>query len=91
VALPDVDDFLTAQTVTTPAEAIAVIRESRVPWEFLPSAIMKDAEVWAELTGTVGMTALIRNLARITRLGTLTTHSDATNRVVARLTNQQAW
>jgi 60 kDa SS-A/Ro ribonucleoprotein len=50
VGLPDVDDFLTAQAVTTPAEAIAVIRERRVPWEFLPSAVMKDAGVWAELT-----------------------------------------
>jgi 60 kDa SS-A/Ro ribonucleoprotein len=90
MALPDVDDFLTAQAVTVPAEAIAVIRERRVPWEFLPSAVMKDAAVWAELAGTVGMTALIRNLARMTRLGTLTSHSDATSRVVARLTSQQA-
>jgi len=90
VALPDVDDFLTAQAVTTPAEAIAVIRERRVPWEFLPSPVLKDAAVWAELTGTVGMTALIRNLARMTRLGTMTPDSEATSRVAARLTNQQA-
>jgi len=89
-ALPDVDDFLTAQAVATPAEAVAVIRERRVPWEFLPSAVMKDAEVWAELIGTVGMTALVRNLSRMTRLGTLTAHSEATDRVAARLANQQA-
>ncbi|MBO0836168.1 MAG: hypothetical protein J2P28_11700, partial [Actinobacteria bacterium] len=36
-ALSDVDDFLVAQAVSTPAEAVAVIRERRVPWEFLPS------------------------------------------------------
>jgi len=90
-ALPDVDNFLTAQAVTTPAEAVSVIRARRVPWEFLPSTVMKDPVVWGELIGTIGMTALIRNLARMTRLGTLGPFTtDATGRVVARLTNQAA-
>src|SRR6266568_4555284 len=72
-ALPDVDDFLTAQAVTTPAEAVAVIRERRVPWEFLPSAVTGDPAVWDALIAT---------------LGPFTT--DATDRVVGRLTNGQA-
>lgn len=85
------DDFLVAQAVTTPAEAIAVIRERRVPWEFLPSGVLKDAEVWSELTAAIGLTALIRNLTRMTRLGTFGPFgSPVTQRVVARLTDAQA-
>ena len=91
IALSDLDDFLTAQAVTTPAEAVSVIRARRVPWEFLPSSVMKDPKVWEELIGTIGMTALIRNLARMTRLGTLGPFTtEATSRVVARLTNRDA-
>jgi 60 kDa SS-A/Ro ribonucleoprotein len=89
--LRDVDNFLTAQAVTTPAEAIAVIRERRVPWEFLPSSVLNDADVWAELTGTIGVTALIRNLAKMTRIGTLGPFmSPAVQRVVTRLANGEA-
>jgi 60 kDa SS-A/Ro ribonucleoprotein len=90
-ALPDVDDFLMAQAVTTPAEAVDVIRGRRVPWEFLPSTVLKDAVVWEELIGTIGLTALIRNLARMTRLGTLDPFmSPAVQRVVTRLTSREA-
>jgi len=89
--LRDVDDFLTAQAVNSPSEAVAVIRERRVPWEFLPSALLADATVWADLTETIGLTALIRNLARLTRLGTLgPDFSPVVQRVVGRLTSQEA-
>ena len=90
-ALADVDDFLTAQAVTSPGDAIAVIRDRRVPWEFLPSHVLADAGVWEELIGAIGLTALIRNLARMTRIGTLGPFtSPATDRVVRRLTDGQA-
>ncbi len=89
-ALSDVDDFLTAQAATTPAEAIAVIRDRRVPWEFLPSDVLADKDVWAELTETVGLTALIRNLARMTRIGTLAPFAEVNRAVVDRLTNGAA-
>ncbi|WP_262403461.1 TROVE domain-containing protein [Actinomadura sp. CNU-125] len=46
--------------------------------------------MWDELVDTVGMTALIRNLARMTRLGTLAPMSDATRRAAERLTNPDA-
>jgi 60 kDa SS-A/Ro ribonucleoprotein len=88
--LPDVDNFLVAQAVTTPAQAIDVIRERRVPWEFLPPGVLADAEVWTELIGTIGLTALIRNLARMTRIGTIAPFAPATGRVTARLTDGSA-
>lgn len=88
--LPDVDDFLAAQAVTTPAEAVAVIRKRRVPWEFLPPEVLGDKTVWDELVRTIGLTAVIRNLANMTRIGTIAPFTDATSRAVARLTNAEA-
>lgn len=88
--LPAVDRFLTAKAVTTPAEAVRVVTTARVPWEFLPDAMLKEASVWEALIETVGMTALIRNLARMTRLGTLKPMADATSRAVLRLTDREA-
>jgi 60 kDa SS-A/Ro ribonucleoprotein len=87
--LPDVDDFLVAQAVTTPAQAVSVIRDRQVPWEFVPAAVLADAGVWAELAGTVGLTGLIRNLARMTRIGTLAPFAPATDLVAARLTDRE--
>ncbi len=88
--LPAVDRFLTAKAVTTVDQAVRVVTEARVPWEFLPDAMLREAKVWDALVDTVGMTALIRNLARMTRIGTLKPMGVATNNAVARLTNREA-
>lgn len=88
--VPAIDAFLTAQAVTSAVEAIDVVQDRGVPWEFLPDAVLTDAGVWDELIDTIGMTALIRNLARMTRLGTLKPMSNATSRAAERLTNQEA-
>lgn len=84
----DIDDFLTAQAVSTPGEAVEVIRERRVPWEFLPPAVLSEKAVWDELAATVGLTALIRNLARMTRIGSIAPFSTTTPLVVSRLTGR---
>lgn len=83
----DVDNFLAAQAVTSPREAVEVIRQRRVTWEFLPSAMLSDKTVWDELVATIGLTALIRNLARMTRIGAIAPFSPTTNVVVSRLTS----
>lgn len=88
--VPAVDAFLTAKTVTTPAEAIRVVTGRRVPWEFLPDAMLTEPSVWEALVDTIGLTALIRNLARMTQLGTLTPIGAATRRAAARLTDAEA-
>jgi 60 kDa SS-A/Ro ribonucleoprotein len=38
--------------------------------------------VWQHLVGTIGLTALIRNLARMTRIGTIDPYSPVSDRVV---------
>ncbi|GAA0944514.1 TROVE domain-containing protein [Nonomuraea longicatena] len=88
--LPAIDRFLTAKAVTTVEQAVRVVTEERVPWEFLPDAMLREHRVWDALVDTVGMTALIRNLARMTRIGTLRPMTEATRRAVARLTDRDA-
>lgn len=88
--LPAVDQLLRAKAVTTVKQALAVIAEDRVPWEFLPDAMLREPAVWDALIDTIGQTALLRNLARMTRLGVLTPLADATVRATRRLTNAQA-
>ncbi|MES9539674.1 TROVE domain-containing protein [Actinomadura sp. NPDC000600] len=88
--VPSVDAFLTAQAVTSPVAAIDVVQDRGVPWEFLPDAVLTDPGVWDELVDTIGMTALIRNLSRMTRIGTLTPMGDATRRAATRLTDADA-
>ncbi|QFG24278.1 TROVE domain-containing protein [Actinomadura sp. WMMB 499] len=88
--VPAIDAFLTAQAVTTAVEAIDVVQDRGVPWEFLPDRVLGDAGVWDELVDTIGMTALIRNLARMTRIGTLTPMGGAARRAAARLANADA-
>lgn len=83
--LPAVDNYLTAQAVKTPREAVRVINDRRVPWEFLPSEVLASPEVWEALATTTGITAVIRNLARMTRIGTIKPFADATNTVTRRL------
>ncbi|MBT2234967.1 hypothetical protein [Nonomuraea sp. NEAU-A123] len=46
-----VDRFLIARAVTT-----RVVTERKMPWEFLPDAMLREPSVWETLIDTVGMT-----------------------------------
>lgn len=89
-AIQAVDDFLVAKAVKNAREAVKVISERKVPWEFLPDHVLTDRVVWEHLIETVGMTALIRNLARMTTVGALKPLGEGTTRAINRLTNAEA-
>lgn len=80
--------YYEAQRADTPAKAVKVIRAYHVPWEFLPDSVMKSPEVWSALIPHLGMTALIRNLARMTQLGMFGPFSDNVLEVCNRLRDQ---
>jgi 60 kDa SS-A/Ro ribonucleoprotein len=65
-----------------------LIRDKRIPRECVPTEWLKFPEVWDALLEAMPMTAMIRNLATMTRVGLLTTGSAATKRVVAQLRDQ---
>jgi len=88
--VPAIDIFLSAQAVTTETAAIAIATERKVPWEFLPSGLLASASVWEALVPHLGMTALLRNLARLTWLGVLGPFAAANESVAARLRSAEA-
>jgi 60 kDa SS-A/Ro ribonucleoprotein len=74
-----------AKQATTHEQVTALVREHRLPREAVPTEWLTVAGVWEALLADMPMTALIRNLATMTRVGLLTPHANATKAVVARL------
>ncbi len=66
------------------------MRATGLPREALPSAWLKEPRVWEALLPGLPLTALIRNLATLTRVGLLTPKGEATAPVIARITDRTA-
>jgi 60 kDa SS-A/Ro ribonucleoprotein len=80
-----VEGFARAQAAATPAETAQLVREFGLPREAVPSEHLTAAAVWEALLEDMPMTALIRNLATMTRVGVLAPGSDGTATVVGQL------
>lgn len=77
--------FERAQRTTDAAEMVKLITDYRLPREAVPTHFLTDAGVWAALLDDMPMTALIRNLATMTRVGLVKPMSTAARLVVAQL------
>jgi 60 kDa SS-A/Ro ribonucleoprotein len=80
-----VEGFVRAQEAATPRETAALVREYGLPREALQPEHLTSAEVWEALLDGMPMTALIRNLATMTRVGVVAPGSAGTAQVVAQL------
>jgi 60 kDa SS-A/Ro ribonucleoprotein len=80
-----VEGFARAQEAATPREAAELVREYRLPREALQPEHLTSREVWEALLEDMPITALIRNLATMTRVGVLAPGSDGTAKAVAQL------
>ena len=78
-----VEGFVHAQEAQSPVEAASLVREYRLPREALNSDHLTSPEVWEALLENMPMTAMIRNLATMTRVGVLEPGSVGTNAVVS--------
>jgi len=78
--------FERAKRAETKDEMVRLIREQRLPREAVPTQWLNEAVVWEALLEDMPMTALIRNLATLTRVGVLRDWT-TTNAVVAQLTD----
>lgn len=83
-----VEGFVRAQGATSPAETAKLVRDYRLPREALVSDHLTSPEVWDALLEDMPMTALVRNLATMTRTGLITPGSTATQRVVDQLADR---
>jgi 60 kDa SS-A/Ro ribonucleoprotein len=77
--LGKIDDVVTATRM---------IREHRMPRECVPTQFLKFPEIWEALLESMPMTAMIRNLATMTRVGLLAPGSAASAKVAALLADK---
>lgn len=82
---PLVEAFEKAKRSTDKKEVAGLIREFDLPRECVPTALLNEAEVWDALLDRMPMTAMIRNLAMMTRVGLLTPMSSSVRKVVTEL------
>jgi 60 kDa SS-A/Ro ribonucleoprotein len=80
-----VEGFVRAQSATSPKESAALVSEFGLPREALLSEHLTSPEVWEALLEDMPVTAMIRNLATMTRVGVLASASAGTETVVDRL------
>lgn len=70
---------------TVDTELLRLIHEYRLPWEAIPTEVNSDPQVQGALLPHMGLTALIRQLGRLTTGGVLAPLSADTDRVVEQL------
>ena len=73
-----------------PASAANVIRIYRLTREMLPTKLLREPVVWEALLDGMPLTAIVRNLGVMTKVGLLAAGSDATRKVVERLNDRDA-
>lgn len=70
------------------SQAAKIVREFRIPREAVPTELLTRADVWEALLEAMPMTAMIRNLATMTRVGLLSPGANAARYVVRELGNR---
>jgi 60 kDa SS-A/Ro ribonucleoprotein len=69
---------------------VELIREHRLPHECVPTEMKRYPEIWEVLLPEMGLTAMLRNLGKMTEVGLLGAFSDAERLVVSRLERAEA-
>ncbi len=67
-----------------------LIRDHRLPHECVPTEMKRHPEIWEALLPEMGLTAILRNLGKMTEVGVLDAFSDAERQVVSRLEEAEA-
>ena len=86
---PFVEGFVRAQAARSASETAALVREHGLPREALQSEHLTSPEVWEALLEDMPMTAMVRNLATMTRAGVLGPGSAGSATVAGRLGNPE--
>lgn len=89
-ALRIVEGFERAKWATSTGEIVALIRSYGLTREMIPTPFLTDASVWEALLERMPYTALVRNLATMTRVGLITPLSEAADMVSRRLADGEA-
>ena len=79
-----------AKRAQTEAEVLALVRDHRLTWEFVPSQWLGSPAVWEALLPNLPLGALLRNLGRLTAHGVLAPGRPQVAEVAARLCDPEA-
>lgn len=93
VESPDtiIEGFIRLQSASSVNDAVAALAACPgLPWEAVPSQFLSDQQVWAELLPRLPLTALIRNLGRMSAYGLLAPMSAAVKIVTDRLASEES-
>ncbi|HEX2207852.1 MAG TPA: TROVE domain-containing protein [Longimicrobium sp.] len=90
LALVRAADRLHAEAELDPRHAAQVIRDNRLTREMVPTHLLAHPVVWEALLQDMPLTALIRNLATMTRVGLLASGSSVSRTVAERITDAGA-
>jgi 60 kDa SS-A/Ro ribonucleoprotein len=74
--------FEAAKKTKDKKEIIKLIKAHGLTREMIPTEFLSDADVWEAMLPTLGVTAVVRNLANMTRIGLLKPLSSASKYVV---------
>jgi 60 kDa SS-A/Ro ribonucleoprotein len=84
-ALQRIAAFEEAKSAANARQIVALIRNYDLPRECIPTEFLTDAGVWEALLERMPMTAMIRNLATMTRVDLIAPHSEAARKVTKEL------
>ena len=70
-------------------QLVHLIADYRLPHECVPNEMKKHPEIWEAMLPSMGVTALMRNLNKMTQVGLLDGTSEATGEVIKRLGNPE--
>lgn len=87
--LPIVEGFLKIRQAKTAQEAAHLIRAFNLPRECVPTQFLNDKQVWAALLEKMPMTAMIRNLGKMTNVGLLEPVSEAAASIARQLADTE--
>ena len=87
---PLVDAFERAQKSTSVQEIVKLIAENELPREAIPTDYLNTVEVWEALLPHMPMTAMIRNLGKMSEIGLLKPLSEASKLVMSKLADAEA-
>ncbi len=86
---PFIAAFEQAKWASSRNEIVKLITEHDLPREAIPTQWLNEIAVWDALLARMPMTALIRNLGKMTSLGLIKPFSDAAKLVVNKLGDEQ--
>jgi 60 kDa SS-A/Ro ribonucleoprotein len=77
-----------AKKATSANEIVKLIRDGGLTHEMIPTQFKTDASVWEALLEKMPVTAMVRNLGVMSKVGLLTVGSNASKAVITRLHDQ---